>query len=82
MDYNGFQTALMAGQVDMAWLYENTGYNAGAEKLRQSKAQYEQGRLDWYYLGEEYLDAMREQYGLNPEDIVKKAHLALEKKKK
>ena len=58
VDYNGFQTALMAGQVDMAWLYENTGYNAGAEKLRQSQAQYEQGRLDWYYLGEEYLDAM------------------------
>ena len=58
VDYDGFKAALIAGEVDRAWLDENSGYNDGAEKLRRGEEQYASGRLDWYYLGEEYLDAL------------------------
>ena len=58
VDYDGFKAALFADEVDRAWLDENTGYNDSAEKLRRGEEQYAAGRLDWYYLGEEYLDGL------------------------
>ena len=42
----------------MGLLYEHSGYNGGLARLRAAISEYERGRLDWYYLGEEYLDAV------------------------
>ena len=54
-----FARAYAAGErIDMDWLYEKSGYNAGARELREAMAEYGRSRLDWYYLGEEYLDGM------------------------
>ena len=51
--------AYRAGEkLDMDWLYEKSGYNNAAHSLRMAMSEYERNRLDWYYLGEEYLDGM------------------------
>ncbi len=59
MSYEEFRQALVDGEdVTMEWLYEKSGYNAGAQELASAGSKLESGRLDWYYLGEQYLDGL------------------------
>lgn len=58
ISYQEFERQLADGKVTMAWLYDITGYNDGRKALEQAEAQLEAARLQWYYLGEEYLDGM------------------------
>ena len=42
----------------LEFLYEESGYNDGVLKLKRALSELERARLDWYYMGEEYLDGV------------------------
>lgn len=58
ISYEQFVHAVSIGDVTMEWLYEITGYNEGRQALEKAQAQLNAARLEWYYLGEEYLDGI------------------------
>ncbi|MBO5496377.1 MAG: hypothetical protein J5967_03155 [Oscillospiraceae bacterium] len=59
VSYEEFMDTVDHGETAiLEFIYEKSGYNAGVAKLKRALSALERARLDWYYMGEEYLDGM------------------------
>ena len=59
VSYDEFMDAVNSGEAALLeFLYEESGYNDGVLKLKRALSELERARLDWYYMGEEYLDGV------------------------
>ena len=59
MSYAEFVGKLNQGKgAIMNWIYDKTGYSAGLARFREAQGLFSSSWLNWYYLGEEYMDGV------------------------
>ena len=59
VSYPEFREKLSEGKsAVMSWLYSKSGYNHGLSQFREASVLLSLNDMNWYYLGEEYLDGV------------------------
>ena len=59
MTYQEFLNKLNQGKsAVMRWVYDKTGYSGGLARFRAAEGLFSSSWLNWYYLGEEYMDGV------------------------
>ena len=59
MSYAEFMGKLNQGKgAIMKWIYDKTGYSAGLYRFKLAEDLFSSSWLNWYYLGEEYMDGV------------------------